>query len=523
MSESRYVPVAGSARSAALNAEASGELDTTSRVEVTVLVRRRADIPSDLVQGPDTISLDELSARYGAHPDDLDLVRRVLIDQGLEVVSSDPASRQVVVSGTIAQLSTAFNTRLVQVASEHNGGQVTHRQREGELSVPAELGDVVTGVFGLDDRPQAHTRVRMNADAAGSTASYTPPQLGKIYGFPAGTDGTGQYIGIVELGGGFGPDDLKNYFQGLGLPVPKVDAVGVDGGKNQPGKDPNGADGEVLLDIEVVGGLAPGAHQRVYFAPNTDRGFVDAVYAAVHANPTPASVSISWGQYEDAWTAQARKAFDDAVAAGAALGVTVTAAAGDNGSGDGAKDLKAHADFPASSPHILACGGTKLEADPNSGKVSSEVVWNGGILGGATGGGVSTAFGLPDWQKNVGVPAHAHSSKTGRGVPDVAAVADPATGYQVLVDGKRAVYGGTSAVAPLWAALIARLAQATGKKFGLMQAILYKGVTKGKVAPGFRDVTKGNNGDYKAGSGWDACTGLGVPDGNALLDIIRKL
>jgi kumamolisin len=337
-----------------------------------------------------------------------------------------------------------------------------------------------------------------------------------IYQFPANTDGTGQTIGIIELGGGFSTDDLDTYFSGLGLATPSVTAQGVDGADNAPGQDPNGADGEVELDIEVAGAVAPGAVQVVYFAPNTDQGFVDAVTTAVHATPTPAVVSISWGQSEDSWTAQARDALDAAIADGAALGVTVTAAAGDNGSSDGAPGGQPHVDFPASSPHALACGGTTLQANPATGVIRSETVWNDGSQGGATGGGVSDVFAQPAWQASVGVPANPGGG-SGRGVPDVAGNADPATGYQVLVDGQQTVVGGTSAVAPLWAALVARLAQATGHTFGLIQEQLYAGVLAGQPAPGFRDITVGNNGAYSAGPGWDACTGLGSPNGTALL------
>lgn len=305
--------------------------------------------------------------------------------------------------------------------------------------------------------------------------------------------------------------DLDTYFSGLGVGSPSVTAVGVDGAENVPGGDPNGADGEVMLDVEVVGALAPGAAIVVYFAPNTDAGFVDAVATAAHATPTPTAMSISWGQSEDAWTAQARSALDDAVVDAVSLGVTVTAAAGDNGSTDGQSDGGQHVDFPASSPHVLACGGTRLEASGTT--ITSETVWNDGASGGATGGGVSDAFPLPTWQQGVGVPGTAGSSG-GRGVPDVAAVADPQTGYEVLVDGNRTVIGGTSAVAPLWAALIARIVQSTGRPLGLAQPVLYS------AASTFRDVTSGSNGAFAAAPGWDACTGLGSPDGAALLGAV---
>jgi len=299
-----------------------------------------------------------------------------------------------------------------------------------------------------------------------------------------------------------------------------VTAVGVGGAANSPGQD---ADGEVELDIEVVGGVAPGAAQVVYFADNTDQGFIDAISQAVHATPTPVAVSISWGQSEDQWSEQSRTAMDQAFADAAALGVTVMAAAGDNGSSDDPSgQTQVHCDFPASSPNALACGGTKLIGDMTSYAITSEVVWNElSSNEGAGGGGVSDVFPVPSYQASAGVPGSASGGAAGRGVPDVAGNADPVTGYLVVVDGKREPIGGTSAVAPLWAGLVARLAQATGKKFGLLQPLLYAGVPAGAVAPGFNDIVEGNNGAYKAGPGWDACTGLGSPNGAALLTRLK--
>src|SRR5579875_1485255 len=330
---------------------------------------------------------------------------------------------------------------------------------------------------------------------------------------------TGRHLAIIELGGGFSMSDLDSYFSGLGVPVPSVTAVGVDGASNVPGQDPNGADGEVLLDIEVAGAVAPRAAQLVYFAPNTDQGFIDAVTTAAHATPTPTAISISWGQSEDAWTSQARSALDAAIADAAALGITVCVAAGDNGSSDGVSDGRPHADFPASSPHALACGGTSLRLTP-AGAIASETVWNDGPGQGAGGGGVSDVFPLPAWQATAGVPA-ATGGRSGRGVPDVAGDADPETGYQVRVDGHPMVIGGTSAVAPLWAGLTCRLAQAAGTSFGMLQDRLYAGVEPDEAAPAFHDITSGSNGVYSALPGWDACTGLGSPDGTALLTRLK--
>jgi kumamolisin len=525
MPENSFVPLPGSERAPVAGAQPAGELDSTARIEVTLVTRRRENLPADLVTGPATISRDELAAQHGTDPSDLALIRDVLGRFGIEVTGADAGARRVTAAGSIAAFSRAFGASLRLVSAPHpaaSGGTAQHRYRTGGLHVPAELDGVVLAVLGLDDRPQAAPQSRRasgaQAAAAGALAptSYTPVQVAQAYGFPADTDGTGHTIAVIELGGGFGAADLDAYFSGLGITTPSVTAVGVDGASNVAAQDPQGADGEVLLDIEVAGAAAPGARQVVYFGPNSDRGFVDAVTTAVHASPTPTVVSISWGQSEDSWTGQARTALDQAFADAAALGVTVTVAAGDNGSGDRVSDGKVHADFPASSPHALACGGTSLRLGP-SGAIASETVWNDGSGRGATGGGVSDVFALPSWQASAGVPDRAGTGKTGRGVPDVAGNADPETGYQVRVDGQDTVVGGTSAVAPLWAALICRLAQATGQSFGLMQSLLYTGVTAGTTAPGFRSIDTGNNGAYQAGPGWSACTGLGVPEGPALL------
>ncbi len=485
MPETR-VPLPGSARSAARDATDSRPLDPSVAIEATVVLRRRPD------------------GKLGADPDDLETVRAALQDAGLEIISADAPSRRVRVRGPASAVAATFGTDLETVTSRGPDGRpATHRHRTGELHVSEQLRERVLAVLGIDDRPQARAQFRIAA-AADVSVSYTPLQLADSYAFPTDTDGTGQGVAIIELGGGFAQSDLDSYFQSLGIDPPEVSAVGVDGAGNVAGKDPQGADGEVLLDIEIIGALAPGSAITVYFAPNTDAGFLDAVSEAVHATPTPAAISISWGGSEDDWTAQARTAMDSVFADAGQLGIVVTCAAGDGGSSDGATDGADHCDFPAASPNVLGCGGTSLTAD-------AETVWNNGADNGATGGGVSDAFDRPARQNDVGVPG------TGRGVPDVAGNADPQTGYQVLVDGQPVVIGGTSAVAPLWAGLIARLAQSRG---GLLHGFLdtvYAGAAAGVSPAGFRDITAGDNGGFAAGPGWDACTGLGSPDGTALL------
>jgi kumamolisin len=324
-------------------------------------------------------------------------------------------------------------------------------------------------------------------------------------------------VAIIELGGGERPADLKAYFTALGIsPSPQVTVVSVDHGRNHPTRNADGPDGEVMLDIEVVGAVAPQAKIAVYFTPNTDAGFLDAITTAIHdTTNNPSVISISWGGPESSWTQQAMTAFDSAFQAAAAMGITVCVASGDNGSSDGVSDGADHVDFPASSPHVLACGGTSIQV---SGKaITSETVWNDGAQGGAGGGGVSAVFPAPAWQDGLQATKMAGGSAalTMRGVPDVSGDADPETGYQVRVDGADTVIGGTSAVAPLWAGLIARINAARGSSVGFVNPTLY-------AAPAaLNDVTQGNNGDFAAGPGWDACTGLGSPDGSKVAALFQ--
>lgn len=508
-------PLDGSERGPLPGARAVAKADPDERLEVSVLVRRRA--AAELGQmvrqlasgapGASHLRRDEFAARHGVEPADLAAVERFAAAHGLAVVQKDAARRTLVLAGTVAQCNVAFGVDLQRF--EHDGG--SYRGRTGPIHLPEDLHGIVEAVLGLDNRPQAMPRFRArnplaNArwHAAGETA-YTPPEVAALYRFPPGA-GTGECIALIELGGGFRRADLSAYFARLGIAVPVVKAVSVDYARNHPTGDPNGPDGEVMLDIEVAGAIAPEARIAVYFAPNTDAGFLDAITTAIHdATNRPSVISISWGGPESSWTRQALTAFDSAFRAAAAMGITVCAASGDGGASDGMSGD--HVDFPASSPHCLGCGGTRLVASGSA--IGSETVWNDGASGGATGGGISTAFARPAWQNGLHATTAAGKIEplTMRGVPDVAGDADPVTGYDVLVDGRNAVIGGTSAVAPLWAGLIARINAARGAPVGLIHPRLYADPAA------LRAITQGNNGGFAASAGWNACTGLGSPNG----------
>ena len=480
-------------------------------ITVSVLLRRKQPIdPANFAPGRH-LSHEQFDQQHSADPAALDAIKAFAAEFNLQVTEpTDPGRRTVHLTGTQEQLAEAFGTTL----EHHTLEGKTYRVRQGPITIPAELAPHVEAVLGLDNRPQAQPHCR-NAKPRASNVSFNPTRIAELYKFPQGATADGQTIGIIELGGGFVQADIQTYFNSLSVPVPTVTAVSVDAGTNTPG-DPNGADGEVMLDIEVAGAVAPGSALAVYFAPNTDQGFVDAITTAIHdtAN-TPSVLSISWGGPESSWTQQAMTAMDDAFQAAAALGVSVTVASGDNGATDGVTDNALHVDFPASSPHVLACGGTKLTAHGTA--IANEVVWNEQANNeGATGGGVSAVFAKPTWQSTANVPSPA-GKVGGRGVPDVAGDADPSTGYNVRVDGKDSVIGGTSAVAPLWAGLIA-LANATNKApAGFLNPTLYA-----KTDGAFRDITQGNNGGFSAALGWDPCTGLGSPIGTAIINLLAQ-
>ena len=474
-------------------------------LEVTVVLRRRAGAAWAAASWPQHPALPraQFPQQCGADPADLESLRRFARARGLTEIGVDAARRVLHLRATPQALASAFAVRFGRYQLPDGRGPFIGC--EPSPALPPEA----IAVLGLDRRPVAHAHFRRPRTTP--THAYTPLEVGALYEFPPGTDGRGQGVAIIELGGGFRPGDLEHYFRGLGLAaLPTVTAVGVAGGANTPGGD---ADGEVLLDIEVVGAIAPAAKIVVYFAPNTDQGFLDAITQAIHDTVhKPSVISISWGGAESTWTAQSLTGFDSAFQDAGLLGVTVCCASGDDGSTDGETDGASHVDFPSSSPHVLACGGTRLVSSKN--KITSEVVWNDGAGQGASGGGVSDTFPLPSFQASANVPVSVNPSHfKGRGVPDVAGDADPATGYQVRVDGRSAVFGGTSAVAPLWAALIALINQQLGKPVGFLNTALYTAAAEKTL----HDITSGNNGAYTAGPGWDACTGLGSPDGQALL------
>lgn len=341
-------------------------------------------------------------------------------------------------------------------------------------------------------RPSSHPAARDAAARQPTPAPWSVPDLCAAYEWPTGLRGGGT-IAIVELGGGWTKSDLDAYFGSLRQPAPSVIDVSVDGTQNSPGQE---ADAEVALDIQIAAAsyfAATGhpAQIRVYWA----RDIAAAVRAATADGCD--TCSISWGADEAEWGREAALHMEAAVAAAAAAGMIVFAASGDNDSSDGGPGA-ANVDLPAACPSAIGCGGTL------KGRVG-EVVWNdtpGDASGSGTGGGYSTLFAMPAWQASGGAPAG-----PGRMVPDVAANAAPGTGYEIYCQGRRQIVGGTSAVSPLYAGLLA----AFGTKLGA------GAVKKLWTSVGaFVDVAQGDNGMFRASVGPDPCTGLGVPIGRRI-------
>jgi len=500
-------PLAGSHRDALSDMRSTGRVPLDEPITVSLYLKGSGPTGGDTARTDSRASL--AGTRAAEHVDDIAALTTFAAANGLQIESTDAGRRLVRLSGTAEAMEKAFGTEL----HRYEGGGHVCRARQGVLHAPASLADRITAVLGLDTRPIATPKI---VPHQGSTTpeGFLPTDVARLYGFE-NVDASGQCIGLIELGGGYTVTDNQAAFKAMGIAVPKIVAVGVDGASNDP-TDTSGANGEVALDIQVAGGVAPGATIAVYFAPNTDQGFVDAISQAVHdTTNNPSVLSISWGSAESGWTAQAVAAMGQAFQDAAKVGVTVCAASGDALATDGVSDGKAHVDFPASDPLVLGCGGTKIAASATA--ITNETVWNSN--GGGTGGGVSSLFALPDYQRAAGVPAS--STKTGgRGVPDVSGDADPDSGYRIVTGGHTGLIGGTSAVAPLWAGIVAGLNATRITPLGPIHAQLYGD------AASLRDITTGDNKSgtvgFSAKEGWDACTGLGSPIGSALRELLGK-
>ena len=533
-----HVPLKGSQRRPLVLARPAGPVNKSEIASLTIHVRSKGDLKKleQHVRRMSTLPLkqrtyltrEEYAEQYGASGEDLNLVEQVAQSHDLMIVRRDAAHRAIVLRGSLGDLLSAFPATLHMY--HHPRG--TFRGRQAEILIPEKLSGVVTGIFGYDTHPKQrspHRNKRIALAGPGGTQGVAATEFAKRYNFPTnyqGTqlDGSGQTIAIIELGGGFRTSDLNVFFNDINVPLPSVVSVSVDDAVNDP-TTADSDDGEVMLDIEVAGAVAPQSKFVVYFTPNNgDQGFIDAINAAINdAQRKPSVVSISWGGPESSADQQGIDQFHQLFVAAASMGVTICVAAGDHGTADEDAfhwDDKIHVDHPSVDDLVLSCGGTQVDSS------GQDVVWNDGtpfntsVSGGGgwtTGGGISTIIPVPDYQTSANLPVSIDTGKAGRGVPDIAM---SATNYFTRVDRSEGASGGTSAVAPLMAALVALLNQAKGKNVGFLNPFLYTNVGKGVV----KDVTAGTNAikntakGYDATAGWDACTGLGTPNGQAILD-----
>lgn len=491
------------------------------------------------------LDIEEFAKLHGSRREDFELVKRFAQRSGLRVIESNRTRRYVVLSGSISAFNRAFK---VECASFDYAGR-TYRSYDGRVQIPAELKNIVEAVLGLDNR--LLMRHHSFAPAHPAVRHTDPEEVAKAYKFPAGAKGKGECIAIIVLGGGFHRADIKNYFKRAKLRKPTISIVEINGQQNKPaspalikklldvlGLDPNKttnmarlrvhpgttpkeiADAEhamwtieTTLDIQLAGSFANAAHLVVYFAPNNERGKYHALTAALTNKKHPATViSGSWGAVEEALPRNFLHALDQVFQDAALRGVTVCFSSGDRGD-DPDKNGHPRVNFPASSPHVISCGGTHWKIQSNR---LEETVWNETLPVGKvrSGGGVSKIFKQPEWQENAGIQSK--TERKGRGVPDVSGKADIATGYPMLVGGYGITMGGTSAAAPLWAGLIARFNQVLGHRVGYLTPLLYQQMYRSA----FREITEGSNG-FQAGPGWNPCTGLGTPNGKKLLTALQ--
>ena len=474
------------------------------------LVARMGQVPPRARQ---YLSRQDFRTRLAARPEDLEKVRLFARNYGLRVLHAHPARRTVELSGTVQAMKAAFGIELrCYRAADH-----VFRGRAGWIRVPSWLAPSLEGVFGLDTRHQVVPHVRIGEShprgrsLSASPGSRTPIEVAKLYNFPTSGRGSGQCIGLLEFGGGYRRRELQQYFSSLGIKMPRIIDVSVDGATNRPTGDPAADDGQVALDVQTAGAVAPEAKLVLYFAPNTAKGFVDAITTAVHDTVhRPSVISIGWGRPETAWTSQACRTVDRALREAAALGIPVVVASGSSGATGGARNDRAIADFPAASSYALACGGTSLPVGADT--AAEEVAWNRGVDG-TTGGGLSRIFPVPDYQARINPASAERSQPAGRGVPDICGFADQAGGYWSLVDGQSLTLGGTGAVAPLYAGLAALIQEQLRTGLAPLHRLLYSRSSSNA----FHDIIRGDNDRFTAGPGWDACTGLGRLDGAGLL------
>ena len=503
----------------AAGADRVGDLGRRSTVEVTLRLRtgRRRRAP-DLDNGaPPVIDSFQHAMLNSASESDISTVVSFAKTMKLNVVRTDAARRAVVLRGDETAFAKAFAVRL----GRFRRGETTRRSYSGPIALNPVLAGVVQAVIGLEDARAVHSFFLRGA-AAGRPPALTPATLAAAYNFPPPPGGSAPSIAVIGFCDDV-PAEVKAYAKAMNLPSPSIEKVTVC----KPG-EPDAATGDdrdgLAAMLQVLSALVPEARFTVYLTAPTERGCVEALLAAVHAPQAPDVICLGWGMAEERFTGPAVRTIDSILRDAATLGITVCAAAGDSGSAlERGSDL-AGVQFPAASPHVLACGGTMVGLGLAG---WSESVWNEGPQGAAGGGGVSAIAAVPPWQQASHLPLSVRTYGTGRGVPDVAAHAARQPGVALLIGGKMMACGGTALSTALWTALLARIRQTMAShghdaRLGLVAPTLYRLARFGL----FNSPTTGSNeptgrvGGYFARLGWDPGTGLGTPNGKALLNAL---
>jgi subtilase family serine protease len=464
------------------------------------------------------ITPQEFNLLFGPHQTTVNQIVTYLHGEGLNVESIASNSLFITASGTAAIVEKAFNTTLKQYRLN---GRVVYAPSV-DPSVPDDIAPAIQTIGGLDNVAHYHPLgLQRQALQHGSarlpsspTPGYTPSEIATAYHLTplhnAAANGTGQTIALFELDG-YNPTDITTYRKNNHLDVSTPSNILVNGASNTQGSGSI----EASLDMEMVSALAPGATQKIYIGPNSVAG-VNATYNQIVTDDTASVVSTSWGECEEASGNAELQALDNIFKQGMAQGQSFFAASGDAGAYD-CQNTDLAVDTPADDPNVIGVGGTTLHTKQD-GTYDSETAWSksSDLEKVGSGGGISGYFLRPAYQHDL-TPSNPY-----RLVPDVSANADPETGYEIYCTGVTdsctgwLKIGGTSAAAPLWAAIAADVNQYLTAQhdmpLGNANATFYTLATTPLPLSAFHDITEGNNLYYSAHIGYDMATGLGTPD-----------
>jgi len=460
--------------------------------------------------------------RFGVSRSVLNHASAQLARDGVQVTASYPQRTALDVRATAGTIDRVFHVRLMNWRSQSR--KVFHAPL-GAATVPSDLSRAVSAIAGLDG-------TAFVTDDSAALQGLTPASARSVYEVDPllgqRLTGQGERIAVVEFAQ-FDQSDLDGFNQQFNLPDVAPHDVAVDGGATDD--DPSSV-AEANLDLEVVHEIAPSAEMLDYNAPEATSSGADtfgAVIDQITADGQARLVSDSWGSCEADTPRSDIQRDEQALEAAAARGISVFVAAGDTGAytcqeaADSNHSLSVS--WPSSSPFAVSVGGTSLSVT-TTGAYAGETAWDGTLEQAGGGGGLSLDYKRPTWQVGPGV---ANQFSTGmRQLPDVAAAADPWSGWDTYTDGAMTVAGGTSAATPFWAASMALIAEYADRhgngQLGFVDPMLYAIAARPQQAPAFHDITTGANRYYPASRGWDFATGLGSPEvANLARDVVAYL